>query len=161
MVDDRLVCRGEIGVTDDAPPRFVFKIVELNAQRRDGVDHVRYRSDDELRLDRRRLSGAQKAAVLLIVLGKEGAPRVLQHLSKEAVLRYRARGRDARIVDRTALDGMVDEFSERFRRRTGIVGTLSRKQKARRGNSCAAGSRRNAPSTAQNAPSDRFGGNWT
>lgn len=38
MVDDRLVCRGEIGVTDDAPPRFVFKIVELNARRRDGVE---------------------------------------------------------------------------------------------------------------------------
>ncbi|MFT4095930.1 MAG: FliM/FliN family flagellar motor switch protein [Rhodoblastus sp.] len=38
MVDDRLVCRGEIGVTDDTPPRFVFKIVELNARRRDGLE---------------------------------------------------------------------------------------------------------------------------
>ncbi|HMN70989.1 MAG TPA: FliM/FliN family flagellar motor switch protein [Rhodoblastus sp.] len=33
MVDDRLICRGEIGVTEDAPPRFVLKIVELNTRR--------------------------------------------------------------------------------------------------------------------------------
>lgn len=28
-VNDRLICRGEIAVTDDAAPRFVIKIVEL------------------------------------------------------------------------------------------------------------------------------------
>lgn len=27
--NDRLICRGEISVTDDTPPRFVVKIVEL------------------------------------------------------------------------------------------------------------------------------------
>lgn len=29
LVGDRLVCQGEIGVTDDRPPRFVVKITEF------------------------------------------------------------------------------------------------------------------------------------
>lgn len=104
--------------------------------------------------DRRRLSGAQRAAALLIVLGKEGAARVLQHLSKEEVLDIARSAATLGIVDRNTLDGMVDEFSADFVEGPELIGTLSEAQQLVAGTLAPQEVAEIAPSTAQNAPVD-------
>ncbi|MCB1541317.1 MAG: flagellar motor switch protein FliG [Rhodoblastus sp.] len=78
--------------------------------------------------DRRQLSGAQRAAALLIVLGKEAAPKVLQHLDKDEVRDIARAAATLGIVDRASLERMLDEFSEAYAIGPEIVGTLSEAQ---------------------------------
>jgi len=78
--------------------------------------------------DRRRLSGAQRAAALLIVLGKEAAPKLLQHLNKDEVREIAKAAATLGVVDRGSLDRMIDEFSDEFVEGPEIVGTLSEAQ---------------------------------
>lgn len=79
--------------------------------------------------DRRRLSGAQRAAALLIVLGKEAAPKLLQYLDKEDVREIARAASTLGIVDRAALETMIDEFAEALSIGPEIVGTLAEAQK--------------------------------
>lgn len=75
--------------------------------------------------DRRRLTGAQRAAALLIVLGKEAAPRLLQHLDKDEVREIARAAATLGIVDRTSLDRMIDQFADDFAEGPDVVGTIS------------------------------------
>ena len=79
--------------------------------------------------DRRRLSGAQRAAALLIVLGKDAAPKLLQYLDKDEVREIARAASTLGIVNRTALETMIDEFSDAFAHGPDVVGTLAEAQK--------------------------------
>ncbi|MFT4095931.1 MAG: FliG C-terminal domain-containing protein [Rhodoblastus sp.] len=104
--------------------------------------------------DRRRLSGAQRAAALLIVLGKAGAARVLQHLSKDEVLDIARSAATLGIVDRNTVDGMVDQFSVDFVEGPELIGTLSEAQQLVAGTLAPQDVAEIEPSTPQNAPVD-------
>ncbi|HMN70988.1 MAG TPA: FliG C-terminal domain-containing protein [Rhodoblastus sp.] len=104
--------------------------------------------------DRRRLTGAQRVAALLIVLGKDGAARVLQHLSKEDVLEIAKSAATLGIVDRTALDGMVDQFSADFVEGPELIGTLAEAQQLVAGTLAPQEVADIAPSNEQDAPID-------
>ena len=78
--------------------------------------------------DRRKLTGPQRAAALLIVLGKETTPKLLQHLDRHEVQQIAGAAATLGIVDRTSLDDMIDEFADDFAEGPEIVGTLSEAQ---------------------------------
>ena len=78
--------------------------------------------------DRRQLSGAQRAAALLIVLGKESAPKLLQHLDKDEVRNIARAAATLGIVDRASLERMLDEFSEAYAIGPEVIGTLTEAQ---------------------------------
>ena len=78
--------------------------------------------------DRRRLTGPQRAAALLIVLGKEATAKLLQHLDKDEVRQIAGAAATLGIVDRISLDGMIDEFAGALAEGPEIVGTLSEAQ---------------------------------
>lgn len=78
--------------------------------------------------DRRRLTGPQRAAALLIVLGKGAAPKLLQHLDKDEVRQIAGAAATLGIVDRMSLDRMIDEFASQLADGPEIVGTLTEAQ---------------------------------
>lgn len=75
--------------------------------------------------DRRKLTGAQRAAALLIVLGNGAAPKLLQHLDKDEVRQIAGAAATLGIVDRMSLDNTIDEFARDLAEGPEIVGTLS------------------------------------
>lgn len=78
--------------------------------------------------DRRKLSGAQRVAALLIVLGKDAAPRLLDHLSKDEIAEVTRAAATLGIVDRRSLEKLIDEFAEDLMRGPEVMGTLSEAQ---------------------------------
>lgn len=78
--------------------------------------------------DRRKLTGPQRAAALLIVLGKGTTPKLLQYLDRDEVRQVAGAAATLGIVDRLSLDGMIDEFASELAEGPEIVGTLSEAQ---------------------------------
>lgn len=75
--------------------------------------------------DRRRLSGAQKAAALMIIMGPESSTRLLKHLDADDVRNLTRAAATLGIVDRRMLNALVDQFEADMRVGPNLVGDVS------------------------------------
>lgn len=79
------------------------------------------------------MSNAEKAAMLLLAMGRPLAERVMQHMDDSeltAVARY---GANLGIVSRATLEGVVEEFEQLMAQSSGLQGSLSRVEKLLQG----------------------------
>ena len=74
------------------------------------------------------LSGPQRVAALMIVLGKEAAGKILLRLSHDEVLNVAKAAATLGTVDRPALERVIDDFSAKLAEGPDVIGNLAQAQ---------------------------------
>lgn len=81
----------------------------------------------------RPLSNPEKVAVLLLAMGKPVAERIMQHFDDNDLTLIARHGAQLGVVQKTTLDGVVEEFEAMLGKSSGLQGTLDRVEKLLQG----------------------------
>ena len=76
-------------------------------------------------LDRRSLTGAQRAAALLIVMGRDSATRLLKHLDADEIKDITRAAATLGLVDAGSLMALIDRFADEVAEGPPLVGDLN------------------------------------
>jgi flagellar motor switch protein FliG len=77
----------------------------------------------------RKLSGRDKVAALLLVMGKPLATRILKHFDEEEMKTLVKSASELGTVPRPVLDGIIDEFSHKIKEGADLQGTVGEAEK--------------------------------
>jgi flagellar motor switch protein FliG len=84
-------------------------------------------------LPARPISNAEKAAILLLAMGRPLAERVMQHLDDSELTIVARYGANLGAVPRTTLEGVVEELSDLMEQSSGLQGSLGRVERLLQG----------------------------